>query len=705
MSLIVPVAEIVKESSDPLLAVHPDWERVPLAQIAEILNGFAFKSALFSKSSGMPLVRIRDVGDDQTECMYDGPFEERYLVRPGDLIVGMDGDFNTARWRGTRALLNQRVCRVDLTSKCYDPRFLDSALPGYLNAINQKTSSVTVKHLSSRSMAEIPLPLPPLAEQKRIAAIVEKLLERVNAARDRLSKVPTIIKRFRQSVLAAACSGRLTADWRDAHPDIEPADTLLGRILDLRHTGWSKKYTEPVEPDPRGMPDQPESWCFASLDQLISTPLANGRSVADAVSGFPVLRLTAVRSGRIGLTERKTGAWTASDAAKYLVSQNNFLVVRGNGSLSLVGRGGLVEAEPDEVAYPDTLIRVRVNAELFSVRFLRTAWDSDFLRNQIEAAAHTTAGIHKVSQVDLRRFVVPVPPHEEQHEIVRRVEALFKLAAAIEGRVAAGTQRADKLTQSILAKAFRGELVPTEAELARQEDRSYEPASVLLERIKAEREATEATKPKRGRKRRKKAEPKVSAQTDGEKDAGGESHSPPDEPEPTRRRRQPESPDQPARKGGADHDGRRRDIDDYETDEVMAAFRQVYRGRAKMPEDDLLLETARRFGFGRLGSSIKDRLKGHLRAAIRRKILIRKRDIIELETFHMEEYTRDELVDAIDSVMVKGREYERDEVIDAVARYLGFTRLRDTVTAPIKSAINAAIRRDAITGTGRSLQR
>ena len=88
---------------------------------------------------------------------------------------------------------------------------------------------------------------------------------------------------------------------------------------------------------------------------------------------------------------------------------------------------------------------------------------------------------------DVRVLQVAVPSLKEQHEIARRVEALFQLADATEKHVAAATKRADKLTQSILAKAFRGELVPTEAELARREGRSYEPASVLLQRIQAER--------------------------------------------------------------------------------------------------------------------------------------------------------------------------------------------------------------------------
>jgi type I restriction enzyme S subunit len=90
----------------------------------------------------------------------------------------------------------------------------------------------------------------------------------------------------------------------------------------------------------------------------------------------------------------------------------------------------------------------------------------------------------------------PLPPLTEQQQIVRQVEALFKLADAIEKRVAAATVRADKLTQVILAKAFRGELVPTEAELARREGRDYEPASALLERIRADRESTPSAAPR-----------------------------------------------------------------------------------------------------------------------------------------------------------------------------------------------------------------
>jgi type I restriction enzyme S subunit len=101
--------------------------------------------------------------------------------------------------------------------------------------------------------------------------------------------------------------------------------------------------------------------------------------------------------------------------------------------------------------------------------------------------AVSSAGQQGISGAKVKNQPFALPPLEEQHEIVRRVDALFKLADAIEKRVAAATIRAERLTQAVLAKAFRGELVPTEAELARRESREYEPAAVLLKRIKAER--------------------------------------------------------------------------------------------------------------------------------------------------------------------------------------------------------------------------
>ena len=155
------------------------------------------------------------------------------------------------------------------------------------------------------------------------------------------------------------------------------------------------------------------------------------------------------------------------------------------------------QKQPFQVVFPDTMIRLRFVPQVVQSKWIPTIWASRLVRGQIERMAKTTAGIWKVSQPDIASIIVPFPPLQEQTEIVRRVDALFALADKIEARVKSATARVEKVTQAILAKAFRGELVPTEAELARQEGRDYEPASVLLERIQADRAEADGTEPGR----------------------------------------------------------------------------------------------------------------------------------------------------------------------------------------------------------------
>lgn len=376
-------------------------------------------------------------------------------IKTNDILIVKDGattaktSFITEDFPYNNAVVNEHVfvCRP---SELINPRFLFRYLTskeGQTRILeNFQGSAQGGINRSFASNTEIPLA--PLNEQRRIVTKLEKLLSRVDAAQERLATIPHILKRFRQSVLSAACSGNLTTDWREQHG--------------LAQHQWKK----------------------SALTNLLSEPLSNGRSVVDG-EGFPVLRLTCLKNGKIELSERKLGAWTFDTAKKFLVLEGDFFVSRGNGSLSHVGRGGLVEEKPDPVAFPDTLIRLRVRNDLMYPKFLREIWRSSLVRNQIESAAHTTAGIWKISQKDIESFILPVPRLSEQQEIVRRVEGLFKTADALEARYLKAKKHVDKLTQSILAKAFRGELVP--------QDPTDEPASTLLERIQRVRRDNEAT--------------------------------------------------------------------------------------------------------------------------------------------------------------------------------------------------------------------
>lgn len=348
--------------------------------------------------------------------------------------------------------------------------------------------------VSPEFIASATLPLATRPEQRRIVAEIEKHFTRLDAAVAALERSRANLKRYRAAVLKDACEGRLVPTEaelaRAEGRDYEPADVLLGRILRERRERCEGKNKEPETADKAGLSDLPKAWVWASMDELLAEPLSNGRSVPNG-RGFPVLRLTALKNGRIDPSEHKLGTWTSAEAEPYLIGCGDFLVSRGNGSLSLVGRGGLVPDDPPAVAYPDTLIRVRPDLGCVVPEYLRAIWDSWFVRNQIESTARTTAGIYKINQQDLRRIVLPLPPLPEQDRIVAEVERRLSVVEELGTTIERGLKRAARLRQSILKRAFEGKLVP--------QDPNDEPASVLLERIRAARVANAEKSSSRGR--------------------------------------------------------------------------------------------------------------------------------------------------------------------------------------------------------------
>ncbi len=159
------------------------WEMVMLGKHLNVQNGYAFDSKKFSNSEGMPLIRIRDIKHGiSTVSSFTGGYEDKYVVRAGDYLIGMDGEFKCYQWKGTDALLNQRVCRLTNFSSKLLPRFLFYGINKALKEIEDVTPFVTVKHISSKQIQNIKFPLPPLAEQQRIVAKLDALFERIDEA-------------------------------------------------------------------------------------------------------------------------------------------------------------------------------------------------------------------------------------------------------------------------------------------------------------------------------------------------------------------------------------------------------------------------------------------------------------------------------------------------------------------------------------------
>lgn len=479
------------------------WCKIRLGEVCSVQGGFAFKSRDY-KDTGIPLIRISNlVGGsvalvDDTQYLpdlYADEFSE-YLLEQGDIVMALSGA-TTGKLAvcqlEDRALLNQRVGRFRWVSdKLIDKRFFAFYLQVLSHYVLLEAYGGAQPNISPSKIEQMPSCLPPLAEQKRIVAKVEQLLTRVNAARERLAKVPAILKRFHQSVLAAAFSGQLTADWRNENPNVESATMLVKRITDKLRRRQTRPRIE-KKPGTAIVVDSaqlPETWEWVTVVE-ISDRIHYGYTASSKSEpvGPRFLRITDIQNKGVNWDTVPYCKIEEDHKPKYLLKDGDLVFARTGAT---VGKSYLLTDPFPESVFASYLIRIVIN-ENVSKRFVYNFFQSSSYWSQI-ISGQVGIGQPNVNAQVLSAIVIPFPPLHEQYEIVRCIEALFKLADAIEKRVTTVTAQADKLTQSILAKAFWGELVPTEAELARGEGRSYEPASVLLERIKTERGALEEEK-------------------------------------------------------------------------------------------------------------------------------------------------------------------------------------------------------------------
>lgn len=455
MSFSHSVEELVAASTDDRHTTACWWKRVLLGDVCDIINGYPFESKFFNGQHGVPLIRIRDVTNGVSETKYSGSIPAGYWVERGDLIVGMDGDFNTRIWNSDRGLLNQRVCKLIPREEYVSLEFISYLLPGYLDLINKHTHSITVKHLSSKTIQEIPLPLPSRREQERIVVKLDSLFARNRAARDELARIPLLIEHYKQAILEKAFSGELTADWRKRRESPSPHVVNVGSLVsDIRY-GTSRKC------------------------------------LAEAV-GVAVLRIPNVSAGRVDLTDLKYTELSEREIAKLALRDGDILVVRSNGSADLVGRPALVTTAEEGLSYAGYLIRLRPNASVVLPEFLKLMLESPQIRQVVEINARSTSGVHNINSEELAALQVPRPELDEQKEIVRRIQSAMEWLNVVATEQGKAEQLLDHLDQGLLAKAFRGELVP--------QDPSDEPAEMLLERIRAARGAQ--PKARRGRRAR-----------------------------------------------------------------------------------------------------------------------------------------------------------------------------------------------------------
>jgi type I restriction enzyme S subunit len=291
--------------------------------------------------------------------------------------------------------------------------------------------------LTQEGMRKVRFPLPPLAEQKRIVAKLDALNANSARARTELTRIETLVSRYKQAVLSKAFSGELTS----AEVSKWAPYTLGDLAVDLR---------------------------YGTADKCTYAPDLT-----------PVLRIPNVANGRIDLSDLKHASFNEKELRKLALLEGDLLIIRSNGSLDLVGRSAVVDAAAAGMLFAGYLIRVRLDLTKAMPSFIQNWMQSFAVRRTIEDAAKSTSGVNNVNSQQLQALQLKLPPLEEQHEIVRRIESAFAKINRLAKEAKRALELVGRLDDAILAKAFRGELV--------SQDENDEPASLLLDRIREAR--------------------------------------------------------------------------------------------------------------------------------------------------------------------------------------------------------------------------
>lgn len=519
MALGLSPEQIIEKEKHPLLIKDPRWLRVAIEDLSVVQNGYAFSSKYFNREKGLPLIRIRDIQSSKTENLYSGPYEDDFIVSKNDILIGMDGDFKASKWPGNKGLLNQRVCRLRFYSKSYDKRFFFICLQPYLNAIHEETSSVTVKHLSSKTIKEIPIPLPPLPEQRAIVEKIEKLFSDLENGIANLKKAQAQLKVFRQAVLKKAFEGELTKEWRAKQTDLPSAEELLEDIKTEREnhyqqqlTDWEEEVKVWEENGKEGKkPRKPNSikrLSVLSKDEVDELPTLDSSWKWIKVDWIAFYERNSIKAGPFGSSLKKifyvengykvygqeqviSGDHNLGD---YYISKDRFkklesCKVQPNDILiSLVGTVGKVLILPENcekgIINP-RLVKITTN-KFYSPLFFKYYFESAFLKSLYKHKNHGTT-MDVLNLGIIKDLPFPICSVEEQHQIVQEIESRLSVCDQVEKDIAECLEKAEALRQSILKKAFEGNLL-TEAELqACRNEPDWEPASVLLDKIKAEK--------------------------------------------------------------------------------------------------------------------------------------------------------------------------------------------------------------------------
>jgi type I restriction enzyme S subunit len=501
------------------VTVLPDrWTLTSLGEIAvEVRNGVSTTPSEEGSQEILRISAVRPMRLDMTDVRFlPGPSDQwsRYRIQANDLLF--------TRYNGNPHLVGacarvtktperpivypDKLIRVRLHEGIACPAFIEKAVNVGVSrvAIEQKVkTSAGQVGIAGGDLKDVPIPLPPPAEQHRIAAKIEAITPYSRRAKEAIDAIPPLLERFRQSVLATAFRGDLTAAWREKNPDVEPAEELLKRIraerrrlweeaelAKMRAKGkaptddrWKEKYEEPVAVDASELPDLPDGWCWTAIGEVFN--VAIGATPSRAEPAYWNGDIPWVSSGEVAFCRISSTRERITELG--LKNSSTELHPPGTVLLGMIGEGktrGQTAILEVAACNNQNSAAIRVSETPVPAEYVYRYLESEYERTRRGSSGNNQPALNK-SRVQAIPF--PLAPGPEQVKIVRHIESVLALADRVRMQVGSMQDDLSSLDRAILTKAFRGELVP--------QDPNDEPASVLLERIRAERAQAPAAKP------------------------------------------------------------------------------------------------------------------------------------------------------------------------------------------------------------------
>lgn len=500
-------------SSRPDSLVPParaGWANCTLGELGIYRNGRGFKKTEWA-DSGRPIIRIQNLtGTGEAFNYFKGTAAPEHVVRDGDLLISWAATLGVYFWHGPEAVLNQHIFRVD---SYINRRFHALRVQGLIEDFYRRAHGSGMVHITRGEFDGTAVVLPPEREQQRIVDEVEKQFTRLDAAVAGLQRVKANLKRYRASVLKAACEGRLVPTEaelaRREGRSFEAGEELLKRILKERRARWEEdqlakmtatghspwdstwktRYREPADVEAETNGAVPEGWTWANWDQLsrrVTVGHVGPMKHEYVADGIPFLRSQNVRPNRFD-TEGLLHISPEFHAklAKSTLMPGDVVIVRS-------GSVGVACVVPEALGEANCSDLVLVQCPLMLLPQFGCFYMNSTAKRRVSRGQVGVALAH-FNTASVASLPVPLPPLSEQHRIVAEVERRLSVVDELEATVEMNLARCVRLRQSILKVAFEGRLVP--------QDPNDEPADVLLERIRRERESADvAGAPPRRRK-------------------------------------------------------------------------------------------------------------------------------------------------------------------------------------------------------------